>query len=370
MVLSAMASLSACDPTAATSPPSSPPPVTVTVIHPEKSIVQDALDYTGRIEPSQRVEVRSRVSGYLQAIQFRDGQHVKAGTPLFVIDPRPFLATRDRAQASLAQATARQRLAATQLERIRRMQRSGAASTEELDRALGELESAEAAMLLAQADLRSAELELSFTTIRAPISGLVSDRRVDVGNYLVGGTTQGGILTTIVSQSPVRAIVDLSEADFQRLRQGGSLPKQVELRWDGADDKRLAAVDFIDNEISARSGTIRLRASLPNADHAVLPGNFARISIPLGSSQERLLVPDAAILSDQTRKLVMVVDAEGKVAARPLQLGGLLGKRHVVLSGLAADDKVIVSGIQRVRPGDQVQVAWQEKGTEKEAGKP
>lgn len=355
----AATAVSGCSPPEAVAVASAAAPSmpTVTVVRPEKSVVQDSLDYTGRIEPSQKVEVRSRVSGYLQAIKFRDGQQVKVGDPLFVIDQRPFAAARDRAQASLAQAKARQKLAAAQLERIIRLHQSRASSTEEVDRARGEFEAAEASILLNEAELRSAELELSFTTVRAPISGRISDRRVDVGNYLAGGTAQGGVLTTIVTQSPVRVVVDLSEADFQRLRQQTKLPEQVQLNLDGAAGTQSATIDFVDNEISARSGTVRLRASIGNADHAMMPGNFARVRIPVGTPQEMLLVPDAAIQSDQTKKLVLVVDANGEVAAKQLELGSLVGSKHVVLSGLAADDQVIVSGAQGVRPGDRVQIA-------------
>lgn len=339
-------------------PPGGPPPVpTVSVALPEKSVVQDSMDYTGRIEPSQRVEVRSRVSGYLQQIAFRDGQQVKAGDPLFVIDPRPFAAARDRAQAGLAQAKARHKLAQAQYERSHKLQQTGATSTEELDRARGELESAQAAMLLAQAELTSAELELSFTTIRAPIAGTVSDRRVDVGNYVAGGAAQGGVLTTIVAHSPVRVMVELSEADFQRLRAQKKLPSQVELTLDGGGGAQKAAVDFIDNEISSRSGTVRLRASLANDNHAVMPGSFARVRIPVGQAQERLMVPDSAIMNDQSKKMVFVVDDKGQVAPRKLQLGALVGGKQAVLSGLSPKDQVIVSGAAKVRPGDKVQVA-------------
>lgn len=338
--------------------PGAPPPVpTVVVAHPERSMVQDTMDYTGRIEPSQRVEVRSRVSGYLQRIVFRDGQQVKAGDPLFVIDPRPFVAVRDRALAALAQARAREKLAAAQYERSDKLRRTGAASQEELERARGEYESALAAVLLSQAELRSAELELSFTTVRAPIAGIVSDRRVDVGNYVTGASAQSGVLTTLVAHDPVRAVVDLAEGDFQRLRHLDKLPGKVELTLGAGVAFQAAAVDFVDNEISARSGTVRLRASLPNADRAVMPGSFARMRIPVGRPEERLLVPGSAVMSDQDKKMVFVVDANSKVAPRKLVLGRLVGDKQVVVSGLAPDERVIVSGAAKVRPGDRVKVA-------------
>lgn len=330
---------------------------TVTVAAPTSMLVQDSLEYTGRIEPSQRVELRSRVSGYLHAVQFKDGQRVNVGDVLFVIDQRPFIATRDRAQAGLAQANARLKLAGAQAERATRLQAAGANSAEDLDRINAELETAKAAALAAEADLRSAELELSFTTIRAPIAGVASDRRVDVGNYVSGGASQVAVLTTIVATSPAHAVVELSESDYAKFRQQPRMPESVQVRLDGAAAAKPGKVDFIDNEANQRSGTVRMRAVVPNVDGGVLPGNFVRLSIPMGQAQQRLLVPDAAVLSDQTRKLVLVVDGQGQVAAKPVQLGGLEGGYRVVLSGIAATDQVIVSGGQKVRPGARVQVA-------------
>lgn len=353
-VLAGGATLSGCMRSQAAAADGKPPPATVSVAQPERSMVQPMLGYTGRIEPSQRVEVRSRVSGYLQRIAFRDGQRVEAGDLLFVIDPRPFAAARDRALGALAQAKARDKLAAAQFGRSTRLEKTGAASAEELERARGEFEGTQAAVQLAEADLRAAELELSFTSIRAPIAGIVSDRRADVGNY-VAGAAAGGVLTTIVAHSPVRAMVDLSEADFQRLRGAGKLPGEVELALDGGATRR-ARVDFVDNEISRRSGTVRLRADIANADHAVMPGSFVRVRIPLGTAQERLLVPGAAVMHDQNGRMVFVVDG-GKVAVRKLDVGDLRGDRQVVLSGLRADDRVIVSGAAKVKPGERVQVA-------------
>lgn len=361
VALSAVTVLSGCSPSKASSSGTPPPITIVTVAAPERSMVQDTLDYTGRIEASQRVEVRSRLSGYLQAIKFRDGQQVKAGDPLFVIDRRPFAVARDRAQAIVAQAIARQKLASTQLTRVTRLHQSGASSADELDRTRGEFEGAQAAVLLSQAELRSVELELSFATIRSPISGTVSDHRVDIGNYVVGGTAQGGLLTTIVAQSPARAMVELSEADFLRLRQQKKLPDRALLQFggtaDGTTDSHIGTIDFIDNEISARSGTVRLRASIANADKSIQPGSFAHVRIPVGAPEEKLLVPDSAIQSDQTKKFVLVVDANGKVAPKRVELGGLFNGKRVVLSGLSANDKVIVSGAQRVRPGDSVKLS-------------
>lgn len=354
--LSICAVLTGCSPSSATSAPAPRQAATVVVKPPEKSLVEEFLDYTARIEPAQKVEVRSRLSGYLQAIRFRDGQHVQAGAPLFEIDRRPFVAVRDRARASLAQAAARQKFAAEQLKRISRMQQSGASSKEDLDRVQHEFDTAQAAVTLAEAELRGAELELSYTTVRAPIAGKVSDRRVDVGNYVAGASAQGGVLTTIVAQRSVRAVVELSEADFHRLQQQGRLPTRVRLSLDGLDAARSAAVDFLDNEISARSGTVRLRARMDNPDAAMLPGSFAKVRIPVGEPRERLLVPDAAVQTDQSKKFVLIVDAGNQVAPKRVQVGGLVGDKRVVLSGLAAEDRIIVSGQQRVRPGDRVQV--------------
>jgi RND family efflux transporter MFP subunit len=349
--------LAACSPSTANSPkPASSLPV-VTVGTPDKALVQDALEYTGRFEPSQRVEVRSRLSGYLQAITFRDGQQVKAGDRLFVIDTRPFAATRDRAAASLNQALARSGLADAQLARNVRLQQSGASSAEELDRARAESAGAAAAVSLSRAELRSAELELSYTHIDAPISGTISDHRVDIGNYVGGGGGAGGVLTTVVSHNPVRVVVELSAADFRRLREHKELPEQMLLNVDGMPAAQRAKIDFIDNEISARSGTMRLRASIANPDQIMVPGNFTRVRIPVGARAARLLVPDAVIQNDQSNKVVMLVDASGKVTPRRVELGGLIDGKRVVLTGLKEDDQLILSGAQRVRPGDRVRIA-------------
>ncbi|MEB0138756.1 MULTISPECIES: efflux RND transporter periplasmic adaptor subunit [unclassified Undibacterium] len=182
--------LSGCGQSKTALPRSKQPIASVTVAAPESSMVQETLDYTGRIEASQRVEVRSRLSGYLQAIKFHDGQQVRAGDALFVIDQRPFAIARDRAQAIVAQAIARQKLASTQLTRVTHLHQSGASSADELDRTRGEFEGAQAALLLSQAELKSAELELAFATVRSPIAGTVSDHRIDIGNYVVGGAGQ------------------------------------------------------------------------------------------------------------------------------------------------------------------------------------
>lgn len=355
MLLGAVLFLPGCGSSDAGAQGSAPPIPLVGVAPPERSSVQDRLIYTGRIEPSQRVEIRSRVSGHLQSIHFRDGQRVHAGTPLLIIDQQPFLVARDRARANLAQARARQTLAAAQLERTTRLQQVGASSAEDLDKARGEFDGARAAVQLAQADLRSAELELSYTVVRAPISGRISDRRVHIGNYVAGGSGGGAVLTTLVADNPVKAMVEVSEADYRRLLQH-SLTARVQITLEGVPGQRTGLIDFVDNEAGARTGTVRLRANIENADGEVFPGSFARVQIPVGPPQERLLVPDAAIQTDQTEKRVLVVDGKQQVVGRRIQVGGLFGDRRVVLSGLKPDDRVIVAGGQFVKPGDKVRI--------------
>lgn len=229
---------------------------TVTVAAPASAMVQDSLEYTGRIEPSQRVELRSRVSGYLQAVQFKDGQRVNVGDVLFVVDQRPFLAARDRAQAGLAQANARLKLASAQAERATRLQAAGANSAEDLDRINAEFETAKAAALAAEADLRSAELELSFTTIRAPIAGVASDRRVDVGNYVTGGAAQGAVLTTIV----VTGTPSTSQATWHRQMCSGASSRST---WDGFNCPRIVQAKRMAVRSSARQLSQGAWGSLP-----------------------------------------------------------------------------------------------------------
>jgi multidrug efflux system membrane fusion protein len=320
---------------------------------------QDTVFYTGRVEPVKRVDLRARVSGYLQAIRFRDGDWVEAGTPLFDLDPRPFAAVRDRAAANLRLARAKQALAHSEYERDARLRTSEAVSAEDVQQRESDQASADAAVSAAEADLRAAELDLSFSHIGAPMSGRVSDRRVDVGNFVSGGSAQGTLLCTIVTLDPIRVTFEISEADHQQLAGAGVLRPGLKLAvavGAGATESRVSVLDYSDNEENRNTGTVRLRAELPNPNQVLLPGEFVKVTLPLNSPHRALTVPDAAILADQSRRVVMVVTPDSLVAARAVVLGALSSGQRVVREGLNDSDEVIVGGLARVRPGDRVKI--------------
>lgn len=341
--------------------PGPPPPPPVTVAAPLAEIVPRWDEYTGRFEAMQRVEVRPRVSGAIDKINFADGQIVKAGDLLFVIDPRPYQIAVDSARAEVARMQAQTAMLTKDLARGESLVGGGAITRRDVDQRRGGSDSARAQLLGAEAALRNAELNLEWTQVRAPISGRISDRRIDVGNLVQAGTS---LLTTIVKLDPVHFAFDVSEADFiryarataERRRSEPGAPTHAFVRLaDETDWKRAGVVDFMDNELNPRSGTIRVRAVLDNKDLFLTPGAFGRVRVSSGDIPA-MLVPDAAIASDQVSKIVYVVTPDKKVAAKPVTLGKLHKGLRVVLSGLDGKDQVIIGGIANpmVRPGAPV----------------
>lgn len=332
------------------------PPVTVAVPLAERIVDQD--EFTGRFEATQTAEVRARVGGYIQAVHFRDGDFVRRGQLLFTLDPRPAQAEVASARAALTQAQAQLNLARTNLSRSQGLLDSQAVSQAEVDTNSGAVESAQAQVASAQAALRAASLNLEFTRVVAPLSGRVSDRRIDAGNVVAGGTSAGDILTTVVSSSPIHFVFEGSEAlllKYQReARTGSAAPVQVRLQ-DETGYTRSGTLDFTDNAIDAASGTIRLRAVIANADGFLKPGMFGQARVAGSAAYGALLIPDAAVGTDQTRRVVQVVAADGSVTSKPVQLGPLVDGLRVVRSGLAPTDRVIISGTQRAMPGVKVQ---------------
>jgi RND family efflux transporter MFP subunit len=342
-------------------PPAGAPAVTVAV--PLKRPVTEWLEFTGQFAAVDYVEVRARVGGYLTEVHFADGQVVEKGDLLFVIDPRPYEIALASARARLDQAASSREFASRQLGRVDELQRRDYAPQTLLDQRQSESRGAGAAAEAARAAVRDAELNLQFTRVTAPIAGRVGARQISVGN-LVTTTASGGstLLTTLVSQDPLYFTFDMSEADllaFQRVHGAaaarGQVDVPVELRL--MDEKswgRQGRLTFIDNQLDKASGTIRARATVGNADLFIAPGAFARIRMPAGTIAEALLVPDAAIVTDQNRKIVMTVAADGTVAPRPVETGSLVDGLRVVRSGLGPDDQVIVNGLMRARPGTKV----------------
>lgn len=335
-----------------------PPAPSVTVAVPLVQAVQDWDEFTGRFEATQSVEVRARVGGYISGVHFRDGDYVRRGQLLFSLDPRPAQAALASARAQLAQAQAQLTLAQSELARAETLLESQAVSQAEVDTRRGALQTAQAAIAAANANVRARSLDLEFTRVTAPISGRVSDRRVDAGNLVAGGSSAADVLTTVVSSAPIHFVFDGSEAvllKYQRQARRGAAPIQVRLQ-DEATFTRSGTLDFTDNAVDTASGVVRLRAVIANADGFLKPGMFGQARLAGAGSYEAMLVPDAAIATDQARRIVYVVAADGSVTPRPVQLGPLVDGLRVVRSGLQRTDRVIINGVQRIQaPGMKVQ---------------
>jgi len=322
-------------------------------------------EYTGRFEAREQVEVRARVSGFIEKIHFRDGQIVNKGDLLFTIDQRPFLLSVEGARADLERAKAQVALGENEVERAEGLTRNQTITARDLDQRKANLLSARATQRAAEAMLKTAELNLEWTMVRAPISGRISDRRVDAGNLITGGQNGASLLTNIISIDPISFVFEASEADYirySRLMQNGGRPSgrdnpnPVLVRLaDETDWKRKGQMEFMDNQLNPRSGTIRGRAIFDNKDQFLTPGTFGRMRL-FGGEVEAMLVPDAVIVSDQASKIVLTVGEGNKVVPKPVKLGPIVDGLRVVSSGLASTDKVIINGLANpmVRPGGVV----------------
>lgn len=366
VLLALSAGLSACseEKTAAQAAP--PPPPQVTVAKPTKKVIADYDEYVGRFVALDFVEVRARVSGYLDKIHFTDGQMVKVGDPLFTIDRRPFQAAVDQASASIAQAQANVAFAQSDLERGESLIRGTTITQQSLDQRLQAKRVAEANLTAQQAASRQTTLDLEFTELSAPIAGRIGDRRVSVGNLVTGGTTGNTtLLATIASVDPIRFEFTMDEASYLRYLKaasskaadssgrGLSMAAQLKL-IDEKDFVHQGQIDFIDNAIDKSSGTIRGRAIFKNADGRLTPGMFGRIRLAASEPAEALLVPDAAVGTEQVRKFVYAVDGDNVAKPKYVTLGPLVDGLRVIMAGLSPDDTVIVNGLMRIRPGAKV----------------
>ena len=331
---------------------------TVTVAQPLRKDVVLWDDYVGRFEASQAVEIRPRVSGALVAVHFRDGDIVRKGQLLFTIDPRPFAASLAEARARAASAATALALARSELARADRLIADQAVSAEEVDSLRAAVESAEASLAAARAQIQARRLDVEFTQIRAPITGRVSDRRVDIGNLVSGDSAANAtILTTINALDPIYFAFDGSEALYLKQRRQKERSDQVEIRLqDEADYRWRGEVDFTDNALDNGSGTIRGRAVVPNPDYFLTPGMFGNMRLASGRPRSALLVPDAAVVTDQARKVVYVVAGKGgSVTARPVDAGPLINGLRVIRSGLKPQDEVVISGVQFAATSPKVQ---------------
>lgn len=318
-------------------------------------------DYVGRFSASNTVEVRPRVSGAITAVHFTDGAYVRKGQPLFTVDPRTFRAALAEAQADVASARSALELAKSDYARVADLTGDAAIAAAEIDALRSRVRAATAALAAAQARVRTRSLDLEFTTVRAPISGRVSDRRVDAGNLVSGdGGSSATLLTTINAIDPIRFDFDASEALFlkaQRDRAADRKLADVEVRLqDEASYRWHGRLDFTDNEIDPRSGTIRLRATLANPEGFLTPGMFGNMRLASGGTGRALLVPDTAVQPDQSRKVVMVVGKDGTVSAKPVEPGPLVEGLRVIRKGLVPEDRVIISNYGAAVPGSKVEV--------------
>ena len=338
-----------------------PPPVpTVTVAQPLERSVTEWDDYVGRFEASKTVEVRPRVSGAVTAVHFTDGAVVQKGQLLFTIDPRPFTAALAEARAGLASADSDLALARANLDRANRLVADDAISKSDLDQLTARLRATVASKAAAQARVRARQLDVEFTAVRAPIAGRISDRRIDAGNLVAGGDTNGTLLTTINALDPIYFAFDGSEALFlksKRATESGAAASPVQVRLQDERDYRWQGrLDFTDNGLDPRSGTIRTRAVVSNPELFLTPGMFGNMRLSTGGVHQALLVPDAAVQTDQARKIVLTVAPDGTVAAKPVELGPVTEGLRVVHGGLTRADRVVISGVQMAMPGTKVQV--------------
>jgi RND family efflux transporter MFP subunit len=355
--------VSGCARNVAAQQQAAPPPPQVTVAAAVSRKVTEFDEFTGRFEAVERVEIRPRVSGYISSVNFTYGDEVRKGDVLFVIDPRPYVAERDKARAQLSQARSQLALAKSERERATKLLGQHAISQEEFDTRTAGNEQAQASVEAAQAALDSAALNLEFTRVTAPIAGRISRALVTSGNYVASGVTP---LTTLVSLDPIYVTFDGDEQAYLRFsklarasahgasNEAARNPVVVGLA-DESGYPHQGALVFLDNALDPATGTIHSRALLDNHERLFTPGLFARIRL-LGSAQhDAVLVNDSAIGTDQTVRYVLVVGAGNKVEYRPVQLGPVIDGLRVVQSGLTAGETVVVNGLQRVRPGAQVQ---------------
>lgn len=337
-----------------------PPPPTVTVAQPLQREITQYAEFTGRFQASKRVEVRARVDGYLTRIAFEDGQMVNEGDLLFQIDPRPFKLVLAGAEADLAQARTRLALAEKELKRVEVLRDRRAVSAEELDRRMEERDTAAAAILSLEAGLEEARLDMTFTEVRAPISGRVSETLVDEGNLISGMAAGATLLTTIVALDPLHFYIEASEQEMARIggqgNRGLGVPVAVKLLSEH-EYGHEGVIDFVDNEIDAASGTLLTRARFSNRDFALQPGAFGRARVAMGRPGAVLLIPDTAVASFLTQKLVYMVGEDGTVQPRPVELGPLWQNGlRVIQSGIQPGESLIINGLAKIRPGMPVVV--------------
>jgi RND family efflux transporter MFP subunit len=366
-LLSALPLLSACQKAAPAAGGEQPvPKVTVSAAVSQETI--DADEYTGQTEASEIVEVRSRVFGYLKSIDFQDGDYVKEGQTLFTIEPDEYQAIHDQSVSRIELNKASLALAKAKHARNEKLVRTGAVTPEEYEESQTAVLEAEAKITAANADANRTAVDLKYTVIKAPISGRIDRAFVSKGNLLTGGTGSGTLLTKIVAEQPMYVYFDVDERSLLGyMRQRGEsrqtapgslrnegLPCYLQLA-DEEDFPHEGKVDFASSEVNTSTGTARIRAVFPNEDRALASGLFVRVKIPVSKPYDALMIPERALSTDQNIKFVYVVGADGTATRRTVELGEQRGEMRIITSGLAAGDRVIVKGLQRVKPGQKVE---------------
>jgi RND family efflux transporter MFP subunit len=355
-VASAAVLLSGCTSEATTAAP--PAPVEVSIADALEREVAQWDEFTGRLEAVESVEVRPRVTGYIESVKFAEGSLVHAGDLLFIIDPRPYRAELAKAEAELTRATARVELAESDVARSEKLRQIKAVSQEEFDTRVNAAREARANVAAAIAAVDAAQLNLEFTRVVAPITGRISKAAVTAGNLVTGGTSQATLLTTIVSVDPMYVTFEGDEQVYLKYRELAHrgekqvAPNSVQMGLANEQGyPHVGSFVFIDNQIDPRTGTIRARAAFDNKDGYFTPGLFARVKLLGQSSFKAVLVDDRAVGTDQSQKFVYVVDADNKVAYRTVKVGRLTDGLRIVTEGLRPGESVVVNGLQRVRPG-------------------
>jgi len=364
VVVTGLALLAGCGkPGSKSAPPITP---TVSIAQPIPRKVNEWDEFTGRLTSPETVEVRARVSGYIDKIHFKEGSEVKQGDLLVTVDQRPYKAVVDRLKAELGAARARVELARGEAKRGEALAATKAISIDTYETRVKTAVQAEESVHSAESALKSAELDLEFTEVRAPISGRISDARVTAGNLVTGGSTANTtLLTTIVSLDPLYCHFDADEASALRYRQLHREGKRTSAMFtpipaemalgDEMGFPHKGKVDFVDNQMNPATGTIRARGVFTNSDKLMAPGFFARVRIPGVGEYDAVLIRDSAISSDQGRLFVLTLDDKNKTVYRPIKTGPIVDGLRVVREGLNASDRVIVSGLMSARPGVPVQ---------------
>ena len=361
LALALAALLAGCGQKTETAAPAPPP---VTVAQPTKRTVTDWDEFTGRFDAVDEVQVRARVTGFVTSVEFKDGAIVKTGDLLYQIDPRQYEAVAEQAKGQLADGQAKIDLAQRELARAESLIKTDAVAENIVDQRRQALAAAQAATLEAEGALKRAELDVEFTKVRAPINGRISRHLVSVGNLVQGSESGATLLTSIVSLDPIYLYFDMDESIYLKNNKlwfegkrpsSRDTPNPVQIALSGeTKPSHEGKMDFLDNRLDVSTGTLRGRAVVDNHDLSILPGQFSRVRVLGSSPYEALLLPDTAIATDQSRKIVFVVKDDNTVEARPVTLGALDDGLRIVKAGLTPDDKVIVDGLQRARIGAKV----------------